>query len=181
MTRIVRSFSLLGFALLALPSLVSASDVGQRKSGLWEIKTRQAGTPEMTMQICIDAKRDNLAAESTDRNARPQCSKIDSRRTPDGMVITSVCKVDKSTATSRTVVTGDLGSKYKMESSTRFAPPMQGVSEVKMSMSGRWLGPCKPGQTHGSTTMTGLPGGGQYGIDPEMLKQMQKMQQQYGR
>lgn len=166
---------------LTLPVSAIAADPGKRKSGLWEIKTSQAGAPEMTMQICIDEKQDDLSGHSQDRKVRQQCSKIDAKRTASGMVIDSVCEIDKTTAISHVVITGDLASQYRMDSTTRFDPPLHGMAQTRTSMSGRWLGACKPGQKHGSMTMMGMPANGQFKLDPDTIRQMQKLQQQYAR
>ena len=192
--RIHKTASLLiaGLAtLLALPS-TNAADMLMRKSGLWEIKVKNTidgqKMPDLTtVQMCIDQSKDDLTAEPKDMkkgDVRKQCSKMDTKRTGSGMVIDSVCTVDKHTATGRTVITGNLNSEYRMENTTRFTPPMQGMQTTSSVTTGKWLGPCKPGQTHGSMTVSGMPGmgpGGEFKIDPEMMKRMQQMQQQYSR
>ena len=40
----------------------------------------------------------------------------------------------------------------------RYAPPLEGMSEMRMVSQGRWLGACKPGQKHGDVVMPGMPG-----------------------
>lgn len=167
-----------------MPAFACAIDMPKRKSGLWEIKTSQEGAPGMTMQMCIDEKQDDLTAQQADKtnhDVRQQCPKMDVKHTGGTIVIDSICRFDKVTATGHTVISGQLATQYKMESTTRFSPPMHGMASSHTVMTGRWLGPCRPGQKHGATNFSGMPGGGQFNIDPEMLKQMQKMQQQYGR
>ena len=181
----------LATVLLAPPGAFAA-DMPMRKSGLWEIKVENAVDGQkmpdlMTMQMCIDQSKDDLTAEPKDMrkgDVRKQCSKMGMKRTGSGMVIDSVCAVGKHTATGRTVITGNLSSEYRMENTTRFTPPMQGMQTTSSVTTGKWLGPCKPGQTHGSMTMSGMPGmgpGGKFKIDPEMMKKMQRMQEQYRR
>ncbi|MDD4880567.1 MAG: DUF3617 family protein [Gallionellaceae bacterium] len=184
MTHLNRPLFVLGLAAILFATFADAADMPKRKSGLWEIKTSSAGAPGMTMQMCIDEKQDDLAAQRSDKanqDVRKQCSKVDTKQVGNTTVIDSVCKFDQVTATGHTVVSGNLASQYQMDSTTRFDPPMHGMAQSHVVMSGRWLGPCKPGQKHGAMVMSGMPGGGRYNIDPEMMKQMQKMQQQYGR
>jgi hypothetical protein len=177
MTHLYRVSLFLGLLVLALPA-ANAADQAKRKSGLWEIKTSAEGSPTMTMQMCVDEKQDDVAAQPNERDMRKQCPKMDSKRVGDRMVIDSVCKIDKTTATSHTEVSGNLANDYRMESTTRFEPPMHGMAKSHTVMTGRWLGPCKPGQKHGSMVISGMPGGGQFNIDPDAIKQMQR---QYGR
>ncbi|TCJ11766.1 DUF3617 family protein [Parasulfuritortus cantonensis] len=182
MTASKRILSILGLAVAAAAGSVQAADMPQRKSGLWEIKTSADGTPGMTVQMCVDQRQDDVSAQrDSNQGIRKQCSKIDTKRSGNTVVIDSVCKFDQTTATGHTVITGNLSSQYRMESTTQFSPPVHGMASNHAVMEGRWLGPCKPGQKHGSMTVTGMPGGGKFDIDPEMMKQMQKMQQQYGR
>lgn len=187
------SFLIAGLAttLLALPS-ANAADKPMRKSGLWEIRVENTIDGQkmpnlMTVQMCVDQSKDDLTAEPGDMkkgDVRKQCSKMDMKHTGSGMVIDSVCTVGKHTATGRTVITGNFNSEYRMENTTRFTPPMQGMQTTSSVTTGKWLGPCKPGQKHGSMTVSGMPEmgpGGEFKMDPEMMKRMQQMQQQYSR
>lgn len=166
-------------ATLALPA--SADDMPKRKSGLWQVKTSHAGVPDMTMQVCIVQDQDDLTADQADREARRHCPKMAVKRSGNRIEMDSVCVFDRTTATSHAVVTGSLASDYRMESTTRFEPPMEGMPSSHMVMTGRWLGPCKPGQKHGAMLMDGLPGGGRMDLDPALLRQLEQMQRQYGR
>lgn len=163
-----------------------AADMPLRKSGLWEIRTDtradgQALPGPMTMQLCIDQRKDDMMADpKAQQDMRQRCSKMDVKRAGNTVTIDSVCTMGGHTATGRTVISGNLASDYRMENTTRFAPPMQGMQAMQSTTTGKWLGPCKPGQQHGSTTMLGMPGMGPGGfkMDPEA---MQRLQQQYGR
>lgn len=175
----------LGTVLFAPAGL--AADAPVRKSGLWEIRTETTAGGQkmpgpMTMQICIEQGKDDMTADPKDaQDMRKRCSKMDVKRTGNTMTIDSVCAMDGHTATGRTVITGNLTTDYRMENTTRFDPPMNGMRTLSSTMTGKWLGPCKPGQKHGSMTMSGMPGmggGGEFRMDPETMK---RMQQQYGR
>ena len=173
-----------GLTAVLLASAVWAADAPMRKSGLWEIRTETAaggqGMPgPMTMQMCIEQGRDDMTADP--RDVRRRCSKMETKRTGNRVTIDSVCAMDGHTATGRTVITGNLATEYRMENTTRFDPPMHGMQILSSTMTGKWLGPCKPGQKHGAVTMSGMPGmgpGGAFKMDPETMR---RMQQQYAR
>lgn len=177
-------------AALFAPSVSLAADAPMRKSGLWEVRseTRTGGETmpgPTTMQMCIDQRQDDMTGDPRNReDVRKRCSKMDVKRSGNTMTIDSVCRHDGHTATGHTVITGNLATDYRMESTTRFDPPMQGMQTMSTTMTGKWLGPCKPGQKHGSVTMSGMPGmgpGGEFKMDPETMKRMQQMQEQYAR
>lgn len=181
MNILVRALLILSALAYLLPAW--AADPPKRKSGLWEIKTSHEGQNGMTMQICIDEAQDDLGAQQADtmnKDIRKQCPKMDMKRHGDRFEIDSVCKFDKFTATGHTVISGQFSTQYRMESTTRFVPPMHGMALSHTVMTGRWLGPCKPGQRHGAISFAGMPGGGP-DLDPETMKQMRKMREQQGR
>jgi hypothetical protein len=176
-------------ATLSLPAAYAA-DMPLRKSGLWEIKTdTRAGGQKMpgpmVMQMCIDQSKDDMTAEPGDmREMKKRCSKMDVKQSGNKMTVDSVCTHEGHTVSSHTVISGDMNNAYRMESQSRFSPPMNGMATMDATMTGKWLGPCKPGQAHGSVTLSGMPGmgaGGAFKMDPETMKKMQQMQQQYGR
>jgi hypothetical protein len=70
----------------------------------------------------------------------------------------SVCKFEGTTATTDAVFVGAFDSAYKGDMKTRYNPPMHGVSESKMAMEAKWLGPCKPGQKPGDMIMPNMKG-----------------------
>jgi hypothetical protein len=175
--------SALATVLLA-PCVSFAADAPLRKSGLWDIRTETSVGVPVTMQMCIDQRQDDMTADANSQDVRTRCSKLDTRRNGDAVTIDSVCTQDGHTATGHTVISGNLVTDYRMENTTRFDPPLQGMQSLSSTMTGKWLGPCKPGQTHGSVTLSGMPGmapGAGFRMDPEMMKRMQQIQQQYMR
>ncbi len=184
MSSIRYALPLIGLLTAALSVPALAADMPKRKSGLWEIKAEHDGMPGMTMQMCIDANQDDMTAQEADktnREVRKMCSKMDIKQSGGRMVIDSVCKMGNVTATGHTEISGQMSSQYRMESITLFNPPMQGMSKSRSVMNGRWLGPCPAGQRHGSVNIVGMPGGGQFQMDPKMIEQMRKMREQSGR
>lgn len=170
-------------AVLLAPALSLAADAPLRKSGLWEIRSEttvggQKGAVPVTMQMCVDQRQDDITADPAMQDVRKHCSKMDVKRSGDTMTIDSVCMHDGHTATGHTVITGSLATDYRMESTTRFDPPMHGMQTLSSTMTGKWLGPCKPGQTHGSVTLPGIGPDAGFKLDPEMMQRMQQILQQ---
>lgn len=188
MTRTIPTACLLG--LFVASATVQAAELPARKSGLWEI-TIEGSTGGMAMpgpaslQLCVEQGKDDITADPrATPESKQRCSKMDISRSAQTITIDSVCQVDKHTATSRTVVSGDMATRYRMETTTRFNPPMRDMESLSSTMSGTWLGACKPGQQHGAVTLTGVPGmgpGGELRIDPALIERIRQMQQQFGR
>lgn len=142
------------FALLltVAPLAASAVDLPKRKSGQWEISTSQTGGPPGPVaQMCIDEKTDDLTRQLA--AGAVTCSKQEIRREADRYVAESVCKLGDSTATTRTVISGDFASIYQADIEATYSPPLMGMSEGRSTVTARWLGPCRSGQRPGDVTM----------------------------
>lgn len=169
--------------LLLVAAGAAAQDVPKRKSGLWEVSMTSAQMPgPMTTRQCVDEKTDDLARSSS--RGQEKCSKASVRREAGNVIVETVCQVEGSTATSRGVFSGDFGSAYKGEMTTRFSPPLQGMAETKMSFQARHTGPCAPGQKPGAVMMQGMPGGAPGGsaggMDVEQARRMaEEMMKKY--
>jgi len=157
-TRRSLSLLLLGLAAASLAGGALAADAPKRKSGLWEIKSQMEGMPSMgAIQQCIDQNTDDVMQQRA-KKEKPDCSVMDVK--PQGNKVTthSVCKFEGTTATTDAVFIGAFDSAYKGDMRTRYNPPMHGMSESKMTMEARWLGPCKPGQKPGDVIMPNMKG-----------------------
>ncbi|HEY8068742.1 MAG TPA: DUF3617 family protein [Burkholderiales bacterium] len=174
------------FLLLLVLSLGAASalaqDAPRRKSGLWEISMSMAQMPApMVSRQCVDEKTDDFGSRPP-RGGAQKCSRQSVRREGGSVIVESVCQIEGSTATSRGVFTGDFGTAYKGEMTTKFSPPMHGMAESKMSFQAHLTGPCAPGQKPGDIAVQGMPGGagGKMSADDarrmaeELRKQYQK-------
>ena len=165
---------------VALPFAAHAANMPLRKSGLWEIKTETRASGQkmpgpMTMQMCIDQHKDDMTADLKDmREMKKRYSKMDVQNSGNKVTIDSVCAHEGHTVTSHMTITGNMSTDYRMDSTSRFMPPMEGISTMASIVTGTWLGACKPGQTHGSVTMPGMGPGGEFKMDPEMMKRMQQ-------
>ncbi len=168
----------LAIALLALPSAF-AIDKLPRKSGMWEmtVEVTMSGQPASaptSWQVCIDGTQDDIAAPNSRDMSKP-CAKAEMKRSGNEIIIDSVCKYDELTSTGRTVITGDLGSSYRMENTSHFDPPMHGVKTSSSVTTGKWLGPCKDSQSHGGMAGTGAASNAR--LDAEAMKQLQQAQE----
>ena len=135
----------------------ASADAPQRKSGLWEMKMSGGNMPGgMTMQQCVDQKSDDI---SKMQEAKSNCTKNVVRREGEKVVAESVCKMQGTTATTRSVFTGKFESAYKGEIKTTYDPPLHGMRESSSMMEAKWVGPCLAGQKAGDVVMPGMPGG----------------------
>jgi len=152
------SLLMLGLAATSLAGGALAADTPKRKSGLWEISTHMEGMPSMgAIQQCIDQNTDNLMQQRAQKE-KPDCSVMDTKQQGNKLIMHSVCKFENTTATTDAVFVGAFDSAYKGDMRTRYSPPMHGLSESKMAMEAKWLGPCKAGQKPGDVIMPNMKG-----------------------
>ena len=138
-------------------AVAASSDRPTRKSGLWEMKMSGGQMPGgMTIQQCVDQKSDDI---SKMQGAKSRCTKNVVHREGDKIVAESVCRVEGTTATTRTVFTGKFDSAYKAEIRSTYDPPMHGMRESSSTIEAKWLGACLAGQKPGDIVMPGMPAG----------------------
>jgi len=155
-TRRIFPLLLLGLAAISLAGGALAADTPKRKTGLWEINTQMEGMPSMgAMQQCIDQNTDDLMQQRA-KKEKPDCSVMDVKPQGNKVTMHSVCKFEGTTATTDAVFIGAFDSAYKGDMKTRYNPPMHGVSESKMTMEAKWIGPCKLGQKPGDVIMPNM-------------------------
>jgi len=184
---------LVALAALAALSVAQAADLPQRKPGLWEMQVTNTAQPGKSPVIkqCIDARSD---VELQRRSLQPaagkvECSKQELKRTSDGWISDSTCKLTQTTATTHAEMKGDLNSAYTVDSKTSFDPPLNGMKQAEHKVAVRWVGPCPADMKPGDMLVNGriinvlemqnATGGGK--MTPEQMKQlMEKMKQQQG-
>ena len=154
-------------SLLALFLACSAlaADLPKRKSGLWEMKMTTAQIPGLVSQMCVDQNTDDLLAG--EHEEKMACTKNDMRREGAEIVVDSVCKIEGGTATTRTVISGNFDSAYRVESKSTYNPPIAGLKEGSVVIDAKWLGPCKTGQKPGDMV---TPGAGGLNLEELMKK-----------
>jgi hypothetical protein len=158
----MRHALMIASSLLLAAGMATAADAPARKSGLWEITNNMnVGGPQpmaTTMQQCVDEKTDKLTEQTGQREAQKNCSKNDVSRSGNKVVVDSVCKFENTTATTHAEFSGDFGSNYRGDIKTSYNPPMHGMKDSAMTITAKWLGPCKPGMKPGDIVMQGMPG-----------------------
>lgn len=154
MKRIRLALPLAGaFCATLAAAALAADDMPKRKSGLWEIRMG-AGGP--TMSQCVDQTRDEAFRQMGKEMAEDmKCTKTNVQKGAGTYSFQQTCQMGQTKMTSSTKVTGDFETGYRMESMTKYDPPMMGMSEGKTVMEAKWLGACKPGQRPGDMTMPG--------------------------
>jgi hypothetical protein len=134
-----------------------------RRPGLWEMKMQAEGEGRnFAMQMCVDPNYEHAhgmfsgGPMAGHRGAeRDNCSAREFHPIPGGVAFHSVCAAEGGTVVTDGTSTGDFQSHYHLNVTTRRTP---GGGERHMSMEGRWLGPCAPGQAGGDMSMV-LPNG----------------------
>jgi len=147
-----------GALLLAMAAATSAvaDELPQRKAGLWEIKmTHAKGAQGSPARQCTDASFEKEAGVFADQMMT--CSKRDIRKTAAGYTVDSECKIMGMTTTSRTEITGDFNSAYKMKQTARTQGGIAGKAgqDSDMMIEGKWLGPCPAGWKPGDMEVDG--------------------------
>jgi len=147
----------------AVPFAITASaqDMPKRKSGLWEISMTSSAAPAATksaggikMTQCVDQSRDDAFRQLGHQMEREsKCTRTNMQRGPGSMSFESTCDFAGTKMMSKSKITGDFDSAYRMEMTTRYDPPLMGKAEGSMVVEAKWLGACKPGQRPGDMTM----------------------------
>jgi Protein of unknown function (DUF3617) len=162
----LRSSIAASLGLLCGGAALAAADYPPRKPGLWELSMQTEAMPAgtkgaaaHTTQQCIDAASDKAMREMGMSMGRSSCSKQDLHAEGSTMVVDSVCTMPTgagtTTATTHSVITGDMSSDYRMVMKSSYNPPMMGRATGEMVMAAKWIGPCKPGQKPGDMVMPG--------------------------
>jgi len=143
--------------VLASVAAQAASDLPERKAGLWEHRMQMSQTGSFThaVHVCTDGSMDDMAIQ----RSASRCAKMDIHRDGERIAIESVCQAGGSTATTRGSFSGDFSKHIVGQMVTTFSPPLNGMKQNVMRIDAQWLGPCKPGQRPGDVIMQGLPGG----------------------
>jgi Protein of unknown function (DUF3617) len=147
-------------ALAAAPA--SASNMPVRKAGLWEL-TMTFEQPKLASHVlkqCTDAATDKYLNSRFGGSAQQTCAKQEIHQAGGVIIVNSVCTFAGMTTQSHAVITGSFDSAYRMDVTTMHLsgpqPPGLGPhGERRMSVSAKWLGPCKEGQRPGDIIMTG--------------------------
>ena len=141
---------------LLIPAVSMAEESPSIKPGLWQIDTVVAGQPPVTMKQCIDAKMSRgLGQEGMDVSAMTggKCKQNAFEKQGDNYISETDCTTNGMRMITKTVLSGDFKTRYTGETITHFEPPIMGMSEQKMKMTARWLGPCTDDMKAGDLIM----------------------------
>ena len=144
---------------LAAPALTQ--DLPKRKSGLWEVtmensNSRAKSGKERVITQCVDQSKDDVFRQMGQQMEREiKCTRTNMHRSGTQLSFESACDFGTMKTTSKTVITGDFNTAYKMEIHSRYNPPMMGLAEGTTIMDAKWLGACKAGQRPGDVTIAG--------------------------
>ena len=142
-------------AMAAISMPASAQDLPKRKSGLWEIRPDTLPA-NMVMAQCIDEASDTAQQAFAGALQDAKCSKSTTRREASDRIVTdSVCQAEGSTMTTRAVASGDFATKYVVDVTSSYEPPLRGKREHKQRIEARWTGPCRAGMKPGDIVMPG--------------------------
>lgn len=153
----------LAATLFSLVQPALGQDMPRRKSGLWEVK----GETMPPMSTCVDQATDDAMRALAGNMQSSNCRQTSVKREGNRIISESVCNMGTTTATNRTVASGDFETAYTVESTSKYEPPLAGKSEGRVKMDARWVGPCKPGMKPGDMIMPN----GQV-MSGEMLRKM---------
>lgn len=147
------------------PSWAEQVEFPSRKSGYWEIRMVQdaaSGMPEMAVHACIDAASDKAMMAAGLSMTKDMCPKMDMKRDGGTIVIESECKVAGMTSTTKTVMTGDFQTSYKVDitGTVNGMPAIAGGTKtpekMAMTQNAKWLSDkCPDGVKAGDMKMPG--------------------------
>lgn len=163
------------FALSLCSVSAMAAEMPPRKPGLWEMRMSMDGVkmPPQLAQHCVDAETDKLMNDMGSGMQKDLCSKYESSKSGETLVVDSVCNIGGVNTTTRAEISGNFDSAYtvKVHSKREDTPEAKkkpGPQEMNMTIEGKWAGECKKGQKPGDMIM---PGGVKINV-----RDMQKMQ-----
>ena len=126
-----------------------SDDLPKRKPGLWEVKGQIAGMPDMgAVQECVDQNTDKLLSQGATEEG-VECKHPEVKRSGDKVTIHMECKLDEETTSITDYsLQGSFDSAYTGVVNLQMKSP-EGTRTTTITLSARWLGPCKPGQKPG--------------------------------
>lgn len=137
--------------LMAVPALADMPEINYRP-GLWNMSVTSGGDTTSS-KMCIDKATQANMMKMGSAVSKEMCSSQKFNKVGAVMTVESVCKMGKSTITSRAVYTftGDTGYTAKVDS--KYAPPMMGISSDTSTISAKWAGACPAGMVPGDMVL----------------------------
>ena len=131
-------------SLLLAAAHAAAIDLPKRKPGLWEmtLSAPDGKRPPRSAKYCIDAATEALMDNLAGGMTRHDCIKNDVLPQGASVVVDSVCMIDKSKVTGRSIITAEGDTIFHMQVHTHFDPPLWGQADVDSTSDSKWLGAC---------------------------------------
>ena len=154
--------SLSALVIAGLAAAAGSVDVGAAeppvlKSGMWEVTTINAQVPpdrRPVTTMCLDESVQAQMREFGMGQAKDICTQNERSVEGNRMTMSATCKDGQSTMKAKSVMTFNGNTAYHMDGTATYDPPMSNMPpELKTSVDGKWVGPCKPGQQPGDITL----------------------------
>ena len=164
--------------LCAFPLTAHAErlELPTRKPGLWELRMlteKPAGTPEMTMIMCIDPATDREMIDFGLKASEGNCPRFDMKRAGAVYTIDAECTFGPLKAVSKTTISGDFQSSVvvRVEGTMEGIPGAgQGPQPTTMTQTASWKGAtCTDGMVPGDVNFNGFK------VNVKQLKKLQNM------
>jgi hypothetical protein len=148
-------------ATVAKPPLLDvtkSAELPQRKPGLWEIRTtasQAAGLP--AAMFCVGDATDTQM-EHLDRTfgEKGACRISPFRLVGTAWMSESVCREGKNIVSSRSIVSGDLQSEYRIDTETSYVLTSSTRREEKEALAAKFITPCPSNLRPGDLLISGM-------------------------
>ena len=144
-------------ATATVSSVAFAAEPPVLKSGMWEVTTFNAQVPpdrRPVTTMCLDESVQAQMREFGMGQAKDMCTQDERNVEGNRMTMSATCKDGQTTMKAKSVMTFNGNTAYHMDGTATYDPPLPNMpKEMKTSVDGRWVGPCKPGQQPGDITL----------------------------
>jgi hypothetical protein len=142
----------------ALLDITKGNEFPQRKPGLWEIRTtasQAAGLP--AAMFCVGDTTDTQL-EHLDRTfgEKGACRTGPFRQVGAAWMSESVCREGKNIVSSRSIVSGDLQTEYRIDTETSYALTSSSRREDREAIAARYVNPCPSNMRSGDLLISGM-------------------------
>lgn len=136
----------------------SAMEMPPRQPGLWkqtQYEGRDAQKTDVIYQCVDEASEKQFQAMAKQMAGGGKCTEESTKRKGSTLVGRSVCQIMGSKVTHDYVVSGNMKTEFRVESRSKYDPPLFGEALNESVILAEWQGPCKPGQKPGDMIVEG--------------------------
>lgn len=109
--------------------------------------------PPQQMKLCIDTATEAAMQKLGMSAGQGMCSKPNIVRSGDTVTVNAVCKMGPTQATTHAVSKFSGDTSYHTDITTKFDPPMAGMTQQAMAQDAKWTGPCPSDMQPGDVVM----------------------------